>query len=181
VSAADKEARRLVERAVQLAPSSAETNYARAFVLSLTGEAEEAVVVARRATELNPSFAEAYAVLGQALLFAGDVEGALAACRQAERSNPRDLRGSWLHDIVGHVHFFLGDYNKAIEETWRSSRCALDRRACELLRRPPGRPDDGLACNVLNGGRRVGLGGASSGGDQVAPDQGANQQGGAAA
>ncbi len=39
----------------------------------------------------------------------------MTACHQAERSSPRDSRGSWLNDTMGHAHFFLGDYEKAIE------------------------------------------------------------------
>ena len=68
VRQAYEEARRFVENAVRLAPSSAETNYAMAFVLTTIGEAEQAIVVARRAIELNPNFAEAYAILGHALV-----------------------------------------------------------------------------------------------------------------
>jgi len=114
-----EEARRLVEKAVRLAPSSSETNYALAFVLTHIGEAEQAVVVARRAIELNPNFAEAHAILGHALVFCGDLKGGLAACHQAERSSPRDSRGSWLYDTMGHAYFFLGDYEKAIEVSKR--------------------------------------------------------------
>lgn len=109
------EARRLADESVRLAPSSPETNQALAFVLAVTGEAEEAVRVAQRAIDLNPNFAEAYAVLGHALIFRGDLEAGLAACRRAERGNPRDSRGTWLYDAMGHAHFFLGNYEQAIE------------------------------------------------------------------
>lgn len=115
-----EEALRLAKSAVRLAPSSPETNHALAFVLTTIGEAEEAITVAQRAVELNPNYAEAYAILGHALVLSGDLEGGLAACHQAERSSPRESRGSWLYDTMGHAHFFLGDYEKAIEVSKRA-------------------------------------------------------------
>jgi adenylate cyclase len=115
VREAYKEARNFADKAVQMAPSSPEANYALAFVLAVTGQAEKAIMVARRATELNPNYAGAHVILGFALVFCGDLEGALAACHQAERSNPRDTRGSWLYNTFGHAYFHLGEYEKAIE------------------------------------------------------------------
>jgi adenylate cyclase len=115
-----EEARRFVEDAVRLAPSSPEANHALAFVLTTIGQADQAITVARRAIELNPNFAEAYAILGHALVLCGDLEGGLAACHQAERSSPRDSRGSWLYDTMGHAYFFLGEYEKAIEVSKKS-------------------------------------------------------------
>ena len=109
------ESRRFAEKAVRLAPSSPEANHALAFVLNMTGEAEQAITVARRAIDLNPNFAEAHAVLGHALIFCGDLEGGLAACHLAERSSPRDSRGSWLYDAMGHAYFMLGDFEQAID------------------------------------------------------------------
>jgi adenylate cyclase len=109
------EARRWAERAVHLSPTSPEANQSLAFVLAVTGEAEQAIRVAQRAIELNPNYAEAYSVLGHALVFFGDLEGGLAACRTAERGSPRSSRGTWLYDAMGHAYFFLGDYDKAIE------------------------------------------------------------------
>ena len=110
-----EESRRFAEEAARLAPSSPETNQALAFVLNMTGEAEQAILVAQRAIDLNPNYAEAYAVLGHALIFCGDLEGGLAACHRAERSSPRDSRGTWLYDAMGHAYFMLGDYEQAIE------------------------------------------------------------------
>jgi adenylate cyclase len=109
------EARHMAEEAGRLAPTSPETNHALAFVLMVTGEAEQAVIAARRAIDLNPNFAEAYAVLGHALIFCGDLSEGLAACHRAARNNPRDTRGSWLYDALGHAYFMLGDYEQAIE------------------------------------------------------------------
>jgi adenylate cyclase len=110
-----EEARRWAEKAVHLAPTSPQANQSVAFVLAVTGEAEQAIRVAQRAIELNSNYAEAYAVLGHALVFRGDLEGGLAACQRAERGNPRDSRGTWLYDAMGHAYFFLGDYEKAID------------------------------------------------------------------
>ena len=115
VREAFEKARQFAEKAVRLAPSSPEASHALAFVLNMTGKAEQAVTVARRAIELNPNFAEGHAVLGHALIFCGDLEGGMAACYLAERSSPRDNRGTWLYDAMGHAYFMLGDYEQAIE------------------------------------------------------------------
>jgi adenylate cyclase len=109
------EARRLAEEGVRLAPSSPETNHALAFVLSVTGRAEQAITAARRAIDLNPNYAEAYAALGHSLIFFGDLEEGLAACQKAARNSPRDTRGNLLYDTIGHAYFMLGDYEQAID------------------------------------------------------------------
>ena len=50
-----EEARRWADEAVRLAPTSPEANQSLAFVLAMTGEAEQAIRVAQRAIELNPN------------------------------------------------------------------------------------------------------------------------------
>ncbi len=89
-----EKARSLADKVIHLTPSSPEANHALAYVLMVTGHAEDAVNVARRALELNPNFSEAEAALGLALVFCGDLEAGLAACERAERSSPRDRRTS---------------------------------------------------------------------------------------
>ena len=113
-------AKSAADKAVQLAPSSPEANNALAFVLAMTGKADKAITVARHAIDLNPNFAEAHVILGHALVLSGELEAGLESCRQAERSNPRDTRGSWRLNTLGHAHFFLGDYEKAIEVSEKS-------------------------------------------------------------
>lgn len=110
-----EEALRRAEQAVRLSPASPEANQSLAFVLAITGHAEQAVGAARRAIELNPNLAEAYATLGRALVFCGALQEGIAACLKAERGNPRDARGTWLYDGMSHGYFFLGEYDKAIE------------------------------------------------------------------
>jgi adenylate cyclase len=108
-------AERFAELAVRLSPTSPETNEALAIVLFCTGRAREAVRVARRSVELNPYYARAHAALAHALVMSGNAEEALAACEMGLRSTSRDQRGSWIHDALGHVYFFLGQYEKAID------------------------------------------------------------------
>lgn len=120
VKAAYEVAGRFAELAVRLSPTSPETNEAHAFMLLCTGRAREAAIVAQRSVELNPYFARAHAVLGHALVHSGDPEGGLAACEKGLRSTPRDQRGSWLYDALGHIYFFLGQYEKAIDVSHRA-------------------------------------------------------------
>ena len=108
-------AERFAELAVRLSPTSPETNEALAFVLFCTGRAREAVRVAQRSVELNPYFARAHAALAHALVMSGNLEGALGACEMGLRSTSRDRRGSWIYDALGHIYFFLGQYEKAID------------------------------------------------------------------
>lgn len=122
VSQAYKAALDSAEKSVQLAPSSPETNFALGFVLNVSGSPEEAVSALRRALDLNPNYAEAYAILGQALNFCGEQEKGLAACKQAERGSPRNPRGSYLYDALGHIHFMMNDYEKAIEASQKAVR-----------------------------------------------------------
>lgn len=110
-----EKARSLADKAIHLIPSSPEANHALAYVLMVTGHAEDAVRVARRALELNPNFSDAEAALGLAPVFCGDLDGGLAACERAERSSPRDRRASWIYEGKGHAHFMLGNYEHAIE------------------------------------------------------------------
>ncbi len=53
-----EEARRWAEKAVHLAPTNPQANQSLAFVLAVTGEAEQAIRVAQRAIELNSNYAE---------------------------------------------------------------------------------------------------------------------------
>jgi adenylate cyclase len=120
VKAAYQVAERFAQLAVRLSPTSPETNEAHAFMLLCTGRAREAAIVAQRSVELNPYFARAHAVLGHALVHSGDPEGGLAACEKGLRSTSRDQRGSWLYDALGHIHFFLGRYEEAIDVSHRA-------------------------------------------------------------
>jgi adenylate cyclase len=126
VRQAFEKARRSADDAVRLAPSSPEANHALALVLSITGEARKAISVARRATELNPNFAHGHVALGFALVLCGDFDAALDACHKAERANPRDTRGSWLYDTLGWIHFFRGEYEKAIDLSEKQLRQELN-------------------------------------------------------
>jgi len=120
VKAAYEIAERFAEMAVRLSPTSPETNEAHAFMLLCTGRAKEAAIVAQRSAELNPCFARAHAVLGHALVHSGDLVGALAACERGLRSTARDQRGSWLYDALGHIYFFLDEYEKAVDVSHRA-------------------------------------------------------------
>ncbi len=113
-------AEQFAELAVRLSPTSPETNEAQAFMLLCTGRAREAAIVAQRTVDLNPYFARANAVLGHALVHSGDLEGALAACENGLRSTSRDQRGSWLYNALGHIYFFLEQYEKAIDVSQRA-------------------------------------------------------------
>jgi adenylate cyclase len=108
-------ARENAERAVAIAPASPDAYLALGWVLCFTNHGHDAVTVARQAIELNPSFGEAHGLLGNSLMVCGQMEEALEACRIAESSKPRDSRGTWLLSSIAWCHYFLGDFEKAVE------------------------------------------------------------------
>jgi TolB-like protein/Flp pilus assembly protein TadD len=81
-------ARPLVERALALAPDSAEALTSAAFLAIEASEVEESLSFARAAIAANPNYASAYLRLGAAYEFVGQTESALEAYEQARLLDP---------------------------------------------------------------------------------------------
>jgi adenylate cyclase len=80
------------ERAIDLAPNSAECHIWMAFVLTMAGRSEEAVRYAEQALRLNP-YPPSWWIrqLGQSYFFAGRYEEAIAAHKKSLNISPNDL------------------------------------------------------------------------------------------
>ena len=84
-------------KAVQLAPSAADTADLASYVLTASGIPEEAVVLSEKAMALNPTYPAVYlGILGNAYRLSGRTEQAIAAFKAYHARNP----GFGLTDIV---------------------------------------------------------------------------------
>ena len=78
-----------------------------------------------RALSLNPNFAAAHGYLGWALAFDGQTSLASAHLEEAMRLSPHDPQNAIFNTGLAIVHYFLGDYARAVE----FSRKALQQRS----------------------------------------------------
>ena len=82
------------ERAVLLAPNSADDIYNSGIILRFSGRAKEAIPMHERAIRLNPMPPASYLYqLGLCYTFIGEFEKAIAICKKALDQNPNDLVG----------------------------------------------------------------------------------------
>jgi adenylate cyclase len=125
-SASRSESRRLwreaAERAVALAPRSADAHYVLAGVLGGQGDFDRGCEESKTVVVLNPNHAPGHAQNGR-ICWArrGRPQEALPYFERAFRLSPRDpLRAVW-HRWVGQAYVMLGDDLKALEEGKRSA------------------------------------------------------------
>lgn len=82
------------ERAVLLAPNSADAIYTLGLILRFAGRAKEAISMYERAIRLNPMPPASYFYqLALSYTFIGEFEKAIAICKKALPKNPDDLVG----------------------------------------------------------------------------------------
>src|SRR5262249_53513199 len=94
-------AREAGERAVALAPRSADAHHVLGFAFRLQGDLDRALAEFETAVALNPNHAPALAAVGQCWLLRGRPREALPSFDHAFRLSPRDpLRAPW-HAGVG--------------------------------------------------------------------------------
>jgi tetratricopeptide (TPR) repeat protein len=86
------------QKAVELAPGSAETRYNLASTLYRAGKLDEAIAEFRRVAAMTPEFADTWSYLGNLLLEKGDLAGSVAAQRRALAIEPH--RGVHLYNLA---------------------------------------------------------------------------------
>lgn len=129
------EALALFERAVQLAPSSFDAWFNRAYALDDLGDYEGAVAAWDRALRLDPNRAAAWSNMGIALLVLGRREEALAAYSRALTLDP-DYPNAWSNmgtalGSLGRSEQALAAYDSALaldptyREAWTGRGAAL--------------------------------------------------------
>lgn len=115
-----------LERALELAQKAIELDdsYADAYMLlsriylMKDGQYEQAIAVAEKAIALDRSNDEGYNALAEVLNVAGRPEEVIRLMDEAMRLNPR-YTGEYLRQS-GRAHYYMGQYDKAIEVLKRS-------------------------------------------------------------
>lgn len=106
------EAKKHLEKALQLAPGSPDVNYIAGLLYMQTAEMPTAIEHLRKATSLNPKSAAAFVALGEALYRGGDLPAAAAALENGLQLKPDLWRGEWL---LGSTFFQQQQYEKALQ------------------------------------------------------------------
>jgi protein O-GlcNAc transferase len=109
----DGEAIRLLERAIQLNRSDAESTYQLGVLYDRNGRTAEAIPLLRRALELRANYADPYYQLGRIALARKDYKGALAALEQARRILPNQEA---IRLLLGRTYQALGREAEATAE-----------------------------------------------------------------
>jgi adenylate cyclase len=79
------------------------------------GDLEAVLAAARQALAVSPNFARAHHLLGLALLFSGRPKDALESLCEAERLDPHDPSQINRLYQIGLAHYFLSEYDAAVE------------------------------------------------------------------
>jgi tetratricopeptide (TPR) repeat protein len=98
--------------AISLAPDRLESHWARALILQLTGNNEEAVQEYLNAIQISPNIADLHLDLGITYRAIGDIDKALEQYQLANTLNPTDYRPSL---YSSRALAAIGDYAKAIQ------------------------------------------------------------------
>jgi tetratricopeptide (TPR) repeat protein len=112
-------AERELERAIELNPGYAIAHMWRAFVLSSTGRADEAVGPAQRALELDPVSRVISLVSGEVFLLGGRMEEAIEQLRETIGLAP-EWSNAWF--ALGHALLIEGRYDEGLEAWLNSAR-----------------------------------------------------------
>ena len=116
------EALRFANQAVALDDKEAMAHSTLGRVQAMRGEYDTAIVELRTAIELNPSLALAHFGLSIAFLLTGQLEQAISELDTAIRLSPRDPSVWAFYNVRARAHFFLGDYEAAVEDARRAIR-----------------------------------------------------------
>jgi adenylate cyclase len=103
------------KRAIALDPLDATGHKSMALGLLVRADRDGALAAARQALAISPSYATAWQVLGTVLIFSGAPRDGLDALRKAMRLDPYDpVHYLRLAHVVS-AHYFLREYDAAIE------------------------------------------------------------------
>lgn len=108
------------ERALALAPDSADANGAKAWLLYNQGRMAQALVMFERAIELNPSDVTLLASSGAARVMLGQADEGIVAIEKAIRLSPRDPQLPWWQLYHGVADLHMGRNDAAVEWLARS-------------------------------------------------------------
>jgi TolB-like protein len=115
----------LARRAAELDDSDPWAHLALGFAAFMRRQTPIAAADLHRSLSLNPNFAAAHGYLGWALAFDGQTSLASAHLEEAIRLSPHDPQNAIFNTGLAIVHYFTGDYARAVE----FSRKALEQRS----------------------------------------------------
>jgi len=111
-----RKAKERAQRALQDASNDPAVIANAAFALAASGENVEAMgALVDRALDLNPSYGRGWYVRGMLKMMAGQHQAAIEDVERSIRLNPRDRFAAPLL-ILGMSHFFLRQFDKAVEQ-----------------------------------------------------------------
>ncbi len=109
-------------RAIELDNSDATAHVALGLVQMHDREHGQAIAEFETATRLNPGSAQTHHFLGTALMHAGRADEALPHLAEAIRLSPADPDAALFNSRIGMAHFYLGDYEAAVQWTEKGIR-----------------------------------------------------------
>ena len=120
------EALPIARKAISLDPLDAVAHCCLGQGLFFMGDHDGALAEARQALVINPNFAGAQHLLGSGLVFSGSPREGVEALRLAMRLDPNDLQRQFrlVHISIG--HYFLREYEDAIEAAKEAVRTYPD-------------------------------------------------------
>jgi adenylate cyclase len=109
------EALPVAQKAISLDPLDAVAHCGVGYVRFFRGDHDGALAEARQALIINPNYAGAHQLLGSTLVFSGHPREGIEALRMALRLDPNDLHRQvrFVHISMG--HYFLREYDAAVE------------------------------------------------------------------
>jgi adenylate cyclase len=120
------EALPVAQKAISLDPLDAVAHCGVGYVRFFRGDHDDAVAEARQALIINPNYAGAHQLLGSTLVFSGHPREGIEALRMAMRLDPNDLQRQirFVHISMG--HYFLREYDAAVEAAKEAVRSHPD-------------------------------------------------------
>jgi adenylate cyclase len=131
----------VAQKAISLDPLDAVARCAVGLGRFFLGDHDGALVAARQALSISPNYAQAHHNLGLALVFSGQPRGGIEALRMAMRLDPNDLLRQLRWAQISMGHYFLREYDAAVEA------------AKEAVRSSPGLGPRSLAAALGQAGR----------------------------
>jgi TonB family protein len=94
-------------------PDSAELQYKLAGAYRTNGQREEALAAYNRAVQIKPDHVDAWFDMAQLYVEMKDHDRALDTLNQALNAKPEGKHTGQIHDLIGSIHFKMGNYEEA--------------------------------------------------------------------
>ncbi len=120
------EALPVAQKAISLDPLDAVAHCGVGFGRFFRGDHDGALAEARQALMINPNYAAAHQLLGSALVFSGHPREGIEALRMAMRLDPNDLQRQFRLVHISMGHYFLREYDAAVEAAKEAVRSYPD-------------------------------------------------------